>query len=156
MLTRIIFHSSALSLRGRGGRSSANLPGAAVMIIATLDSTTELGEVTKVTCGKVVQWTVVRDMCTTSITKELETDMKIWHHLLCARLCPTSHLMEVTRERALMLYAIAKGLSINVGLWISSNIRHMTNNVNLDLPHLTLITELIAAAGLSTFDQKML
>lgn len=29
---------------------------------------------------------------------------------------PHAHLTEVTRERALMLYAIAKGLSINVGL----------------------------------------
>ena len=84
--------------------------------VATLDSSADLDKVVKVLCGKVVQWRVVRGMRTSFMTKELVTDMKIWLHILSARLCPTSHLTEVTHEGALMLYAIAKGLSINVGL----------------------------------------
>ena len=83
--------------------------------LATLDSNKDLDEVARVLCGKEVHWTMVRGAYTSFITKELLTDMKIWHHFMWAKLCPTSHLMEVTWERALILYAIAKGLSINVG-----------------------------------------
>ena len=76
--------------------------------------------------------------------------MKIWHHFICARLMPTTHLTEVTKEWTLTLYGIKKGLSINVGHWISGNIRHVAQNLSLGILHLTLITELIAIVGLST------
>lgn len=91
----------------------------------TMDSTADLDEVTRHICGKVVNWTVVRGTRIAFLTKELETNMKVWYHFICAKLVPTAHLTEVTRERAFLLYAIKKNLSINVGQWISSNIRHV-------------------------------
>ena len=69
---------------------------------------------------------------------------------------PTAHLTEVTRERALFLYGINKGLTINVGHWISANIRHAAQNVSIGIPHPTLVTELIAATSLSTLSQEIL
>ena len=59
-------------------------------------------------------------------------------------------------DRALLLYGIKKGLSINVGQWISGNIRHVTLNVSIGIPHLTLVIELIAAVGVSIFSQEIL
>ena len=43
-----------------------------------------------------------------------------------------------------------------MGHWISVNIRHATLNVSLGIPHLTLVTELIAVTGVSTFGQEIL
>ena len=82
--------------------------------------------------------------------------MKIWHYFICAWLTPTAHLTEVTKERALLLYDIKKGLTINVGHRISTNIRHAALNVSLGIPHPTLVTELIVAADVSTLGQENL
>ena len=54
------------------------------------------------------------------------------------------------------MYDIKKGLTINVGHWISANIRHAALNVSLGIPHQTLVTELIVVTGVSTFDQEIL
>ena len=83
--------------------------------VAQLDSTVDLDEVTLALCDKVVMWTMVRGTQTVFLTKELQSDMKIWHRFICARLMPTTHLIEVTRDQALLLYNIKKGLTINVG-----------------------------------------
>ena len=76
--------------------------------------------------------------------------MKIWHHFIFAQLMPTAHLTKVTRDREHHLYSIKKGLTINVGHWILANIRHATQNMSIGIPHLTLVTELMATTGLST------
>ena len=55
-----------------------------------------------------------------------------------------------------MLYAIRKAMSMNVGNWILSNIRHAVNNLTVGLPFLTLITELIATVRLCTSSQEVL
>ena len=86
--------------------------------LVTLANTADMDEAAHEICGKEVHWTIVNGVRTSFLMKELLTVMKTWHHFLCARLSPNSHLTEVTRERALMLYAISKSLSINVGSWI--------------------------------------
>ena len=82
--------------------------------------------------------------------------MKIWHHFICAQLTPITHLIEVIRERALLLYDIKKGLTINVGHWIAANIRQVALNVSMGIPHPILVTELIAVVGVSTLNQEIL
>ena len=115
-----------------------------------------MDEVAYKICGKVVNWMVVKGVCTSFLTKELLIEMMIWHLFLCVMLSHTAHLIEVTRERALMLYAISKGLSINVGSWILANILHVVNNLTLGLLFPTLIIELVVVAGLDTSDQEVL
>lgn len=82
--------------------------------VMSMNVDVDLDEVCRVICEGVVRWTVIRGEQTSFPTKELTTSMKAWHHLICARLIPTVHHSEVTREHALLLYAIAKNLSINV------------------------------------------
>ena len=72
----------------------------------------DLDEVTHALCDKVVLWTMVRGEQTAFFTKELQSNMKIWHHFICTQLIPTAHLTEVTRDQALLLYDIKKGLTI--------------------------------------------
>ena len=124
--------------------------------VAQLDDTIDLDEVTWALCDKVVTWTMVRGAQIAFLTKELRSDMKIQHHFICAWLMPTAHLIEVMRDQALLLYDIKKGLTINVGQWISSNIRHAAHNVSLGIPHPTLVTKLIATVGMNTLDQEIL
>ena len=112
----------------------------------------ELDEVTRTLCDKVVPWIMVQGARTAFLIKELLFDMKIWHHFICAWLIPTAHLTEVTRDRALLIYDIKEGLTINVGQQISGNNRHAALNVSIGIPHPTLVIELIAAVGVSTLD----
>ena len=69
---------------------------------------------------------------------------------------PTAHLIEVTKEWALLLYGIKKRLTINVRHWILANIKHAAQNVPIGILHLTLVIELIAATGLSILSQEIL
>ena len=82
--------------------------------------------------------------------------MKVWHHFICAWLAPITNHFEVTKDRAFLLYGIAKNLSINVSQWIEGNIKHAAENTSLGIPHLTLIMELIVANGLDTTGDKVL
>ena len=107
-----------------------------------------MDEISQELYGKAVTWTMVRGTRTSFVTKELQPDMKIWHHFVCARLVPTTRLTEATRDRSLLVYGIKKGLTINVGRWISCNIQHAAQNVSKGIPHPTLITELIASVAL--------
>ena len=121
-----------------------------------MSANANLDEVCTMICGGLVQWTIVRGEHTTFPTRELDTTMKIWHHFIYARLIPTTHLTEVTHDRGLLLYGIAKNLSINVGQWINGNIKYLTHNLSLGLPYPTLLTELFVANGLDTTREEIL
>ena len=51
---------------------------------------------------------------------------------------------------------IKKGLKINVGGWINSNIRHAIRQGSGGIPHPMLLTELIACHGIDTTSQEVL
>ena len=76
--------------------------------LTVLPNTTDMDKVAHEIYGKAINWTIVKGVCTLFLTKELLIKMKIWHHYLCAKLSPTTHLTEVTKERALMPYAITR------------------------------------------------
>ena len=66
----------------------------------------------------------MRDEHAHFLSKDLQQNMKVWHHFICGRLVPKMHTSEVTKEKAMLFYVIQKGIKINVGWWINSNIRH--------------------------------
>ena len=85
-----------------------------------------MDEVSRFICKSgATQWTIVRDKHAHFPFKDLKQHMKVLHHFIFAKLTPTMHLSEITRERAILLYGIQKGLKINVGRWIQSNISHI-------------------------------
>ena len=68
----------------------------------------------------------------------------------------TMHLSEVTKERAVFLYAILMGKKINVGRWVQHNINHAIRQGFKGSPHPTLLTELIASHGIDTVGAEIL
>ena len=52
--------------------------------VAQLGNTIDLDEVSQVLCDNVVNWTMVRGIQTTIFTKELRSNMNIWHHFISA------------------------------------------------------------------------
>ena len=82
-------------------------------------------EVSRAICkSKGTQWKIVRDEHAHFPSKDLQQNMKVWHHFIYGILMPTLHTSEVTKERAMLLYGIQMGLKINLGGWINSNICH--------------------------------
>ena len=90
-----------------------------------LMNATNMEEISSAICKSgCIRWTIVRDEHAHFPSKDLQQNMKGWHHFICGRLMPTMHTSEVTKGRALLLYGIQKGLKINVGRWVKSNIHH--------------------------------
>ena len=56
----------------------------------------------------------------------------------------------------MLLYGIKKGLKINVGGWINSNIHHTIRQGPGGIPHPKLLIELIASQGIDTKSQEVL
>ncbi|MCQ7926300.1 hypothetical protein NP234_24245, partial [Salmonella enterica] len=133
-----------------------NLPIPPVDEVTQLYNDIDMNEVTEVICGRPVAWVRVKGALSTLYSKELTPDMKVWHHFLCARLVPTSHLTDVNKDRAVLLWAIKIGKIFNVGNWIAENISYAANNLTVGLPFPTLINELIAAAGIDTVGDEVL
>ena len=102
------------------------------------------------------RWTIVRDEHAHFLSKDLQQNMKVWHCFIYGKLVPTIHTSEVTKERVMLLYGIQKGMKINVGSWINSNIRHTIRQGFGGIPHPTLLTELIASQGIDTTSQEVL
>ena len=103
-------------------------------------SNPDLDVVTQEICGTVVPWRMVKGVEATFPSNRLIDTMKVWHHFLCTRMTPMTHLSEVTKERAFLLYGIHMGLAINVGRRISMAIRNAANNLAVGLPFLSLFT----------------
>ena len=102
------------------------------------------------------RWNMVREGPAHFPSKDLHPHMKVWHHFICARLVPTKHLSEVTKERAALLYAIMTGKKINVGRWIQQNIHAAIGQASGGIPHPTLLIELIASHNINTEGTKVL
>lgn len=65
-----------------------------------------------------------------------------------ARLMPAKHATDVTKDRAILIYCILQGHTLDVGKMIRSSILHAgRSNKNINLPHSSLITELCQTAG---------
>ena len=101
-------------------------------------------------------WTIVMDEHVDYPSKHLQQNMKVWHHFICGRLMSTMHTSEVTKERAMLLYGVQKGLKINVSEWINSNIHYTVEQGSRGIPYPTLLTELIASHEIDTISQKVL
>ena len=75
-----------------------------------LNNEANMTEVTRAIClSRGTRWTIVKEAHAHFPSKDLHPHMKVWHHFICARLMPTMHLSEITKERAALLYAILRG-----------------------------------------------
>ncbi|PIN25660.1 hypothetical protein CDL12_01599 [Handroanthus impetiginosus] len=72
-----------------------------------------------------------------------------WLRFVSARFLLSSHTSEVTRERAVMIFAILTDVSFDIGRFLHRSIWNSAmGGLTVDLHHPSLITELCARAGL--------
>ncbi|PIN20712.1 hypothetical protein CDL12_06595 [Handroanthus impetiginosus] len=72
-----------------------------------------------------------------------------WLRFVSTRLLPSSHTSEVTRERAVMIYAILTDVPFDIGRFLHRSImKSAMGGLTVGLYHPSLIIELCARAGL--------
>lgn len=76
---------------------------------------------------------------------------KAWHYFISAKLLPSSNTSEVTKERAILNYAIFRGFSIDVGKIIEQSILDTIQGTTTGgLGHPSLIYDLCQQVGIPT------
>lgn len=81
------------------------------------------------------------------LEKFLKLRAAIWYAFLSKRLMPVSHTSDVQKERAVGLFALLRGIPINVGKLIFTQIMMSIHHVQIGLFFPTVISDLCARAG---------
>ena len=67
--------------------------------------------------------------------------VKVWFYFVNSVLTPSKHVSTVRQDYAILLYALVKGFSLNVGKIVEQFILDYTeSNFSGNIPHLALIT----------------
>ncbi|KAG2401957.1 uncharacterized protein HKW66_Vig0190060 [Vigna angularis] len=75
---------------------------------------------------------------------------RLWMPLVHSNISPCTHVSDVTVNRAVILYAILTGRSVNLGKLIANEIRNCANSTKAPLGHPSLITHLCKQEGVDT------
>ena len=75
----------------------------------------DMATVTTTICKPSTKWKKSGDLFRHFPQKGLLDKVWPWYAFICANLLPTAQLSDVSRERAILLYAIVTGASIDVG-----------------------------------------
>ncbi|PIN16586.1 hypothetical protein CDL12_10760 [Handroanthus impetiginosus] len=141
----IIF--SARTINSVFGTPFIDTPGE---ILKFLEDHPPLVTICELICREIPQWILSRlnepihFPCTT-----LTVAADNWLRFVSARLLPSSHTFEVTRERAVMIYAILTDIPFDIGRFLHMSIlKSAMGGLTVGLYHLSLVTDLCARAGL--------
>ena len=107
----------------------------------------DLKEIVNTICKPGTQWKMSNREATSVKTSTLTNEAKIWHYVVGARFMPSSHLSDVTRDRAILIYCIISEKTINVGSVMYASILHSIKGVAVNLYFPSLITALCGKAG---------
>lgn len=75
----------------------------------------DLNQVLKGLCRLGAKWKTKEHEAITFSNKELSIYGKAWYSFICAKLMLITHVSDVIKDRAVLLYAIMKGKSVDVG-----------------------------------------
>ena len=75
----------------------------------------DLNEIVNTICKLGTQWKMSNGEATSVKASTLTKDAMIWYYFMGARFMPSSHLSDVTRNRAVLIYCIISGKTIDVG-----------------------------------------
>ena len=66
---------------------------------------------------------------------------KLWVYFINSTLTPSKHVLIMRQDRSILLYALVKGCSLNVGKIVEHSIMDYTDkSFSRNIPHLALIT----------------
>ena len=92
-------------------------------------------------------WKLTDDRPITFKSIGLTKNCKALHYFLGARLMPVRHFSDINKDRAILLYCLMTGKSLDVGRFISSHIVQCYKHQSMSLFFPSLITALCVAAG---------
>ncbi|KAH0658257.1 hypothetical protein KY289_027005 [Solanum tuberosum] len=72
----------------------------------------------------------------------------VWLKIVCSVLLPAKHLIDVTRDRVVLVYMLMKGMLINVGEILRQNMMKFRNNLRWRFCYGGLITRFLRAEGI--------
>ncbi|KAG5612368.1 hypothetical protein H5410_023649, partial [Solanum commersonii] len=72
----------------------------------------------------------------------------VWLKIVCSVLLPAKHLIDVTRDRVVLVYMLMKGMPINVGAILRQNMMKFKNNLRWRFCYGGLITYFLRAEGI--------
>ena len=80
---------------------------------------------------------------------------KVWYNFLSVKIKPSLHLITVTKDKTILLYAMTKGLQFDIGMVIERGLIERTHGrCTGALIHPSLITELCGSAEVRMLDSK--
>ena len=99
-------------------------------------------------------WEVSKKQKKTLKGMQLTPMARLWQYSVCAKLMPESHYSTVTYEKAILLYSIATGKSMDVGdiIYNSVKLASKKGRASYCFPH--LITALCLNAGVKVQDDE--
>ncbi|KOM24875.1 hypothetical protein LR48_Vigan10s000400 [Vigna angularis] len=112
----------------------------------------DLGDVESVLCVPGGNFQRNKNVAVVNIRRiDLTPLTKYWMAFSHANIQPCSHVSDITVNRALLLYYVLRGLSINIGQVIANEIQVCANTINNKAPlgHPSLITHLCELAGVN-------
>ena len=78
---------------------------------------------------------------------------KVWYYFINSLFKPSKHVSTVRQDRALFLYALVKGYTLNVGRIIEqSTLDYVNEKFSGNIPHLALVTLLCIKRGVTFSD----
>ncbi|KAH0669773.1 hypothetical protein KY285_023928 [Solanum tuberosum] len=73
---------------------------------------------------------------------------RVWLKIVCSVLLPAKHLIEVTRDRVVLVYMLMKGIPINIGAILRQNMMKFRNNLRWRFCYGGLITRFLRDEGI--------
>ena len=104
-------------------------------------------ELVNAICKPGTQWKMSNGEACSVKANKLNKNAKIWHYFVGARFMPSSHLSDVTRNLAILIYYILSGKSIDVESIIHASILHSVRGMSVGLYFPSLSTALCGKAG---------
>ena len=83
-----------------------------------------LTEVANTICRPNTQWNMSNGEAYSVKTSTLSKEAKTWHYFVGARFMPSSHLSDVIKDRAILIYYILMGKTIDIGSILHASILH--------------------------------
>lgn len=77
----------------------------------------------------------------------MKLNSKVWLYFVASNLIPTTHLSDITKDRAIFIHSIMMGLTITFGYVIFKAMTHITKIKQDGLQFLSLIIAMCKMAG---------
>ena len=94
-----------------------------------------------------IQWKMSNGEACSVKSSTLTKDANIWHYFMGARFMSSSHLSDIIRDQAVLIYCILSGKSIDVGSIHHTSILHSVRGVYVGHYFPSLNTALCGKAG---------